>query len=494
MTTSAASAAAASSLTLNNMNRLETHKLYMTLLQFSLYDNPYKHYSRKIKLKKVPPLHSGASASASHSGNPVEYIIASSYPSSASSSLRSADTSAATTTIKTRKKMKVTTAASAEIETECEPESPKSNKIIEEEPQTNIIIFKPNEHEKMKNMKYSLSELKTLCSHYGIKKSGTKSDLSQRIYMHLKQSYYIMRIQHIFRRFISRKYRTLCGPGYLHTSKCVNDTDFYTFDKLSNIKPTELFTYRDNDDKIYGFHIASIFHLIISSYPNITNPYTRKIIPAGVIKNMYEKLIYGSILGFRVSVKLDDNGDDDDGGNCGNCGSNGNGNGNGNAMYSTGGGQSLGNGSAIHIDRTLSREKQEELFVVDLFQHINTLGNYSDSEWFIALQRVDFIRFIRNLHDIWYYRANLSQDMKERICPPNGNPFMLNNAHINLNVLTLLTDPEIRTICVSVIDRMVRRGVSREDQCLGAFYVLATLTIVSQDARNALPWLYEAVM
>jgi hypothetical protein len=232
MTTAASAAAATASTatpaTPTTLNRLETHKLYMTLLQFSLYDNPYKHYSRKIKLKKVPPLHSGASAS--HSGNQVEYIIASSYPPSTSSSLRSADTSAATTTVKTRKKMKVTTAASAEIETEFEPESPKSNKIIEEEPQTNIIIFKPNEHEKMKHTKYSLSELKTLCTHYGIKKSGTKSDLSQRIYVHLKQSYYIVRIQRVFRHFISARYRALCGPGYLHTSKCVNDTDFYTFD------------------------------------------------------------------------------------------------------------------------------------------------------------------------------------------------------------------------------------------------------------------------
>jgi hypothetical protein len=503
MTTAITTTTPTTATTLNNTNRIETHKLYMTLLQFSLYDNPYKYYSRKIKLKKVPPLQTASSSSSSsHSGGPVEYIIVSSYPSSGSSSLRTADANAsanananasananANAVIKPRKKMKLTTSGLSDkddFETECEPELPKCQKIIEDEQVSNVIIFKPIEHEKMKNMKYSLSELKTLCSHYGIKKSGTKSDLSQRIYIHLKQSYYIMRIQHIFRQFISRKYRTLCGPGYLHTSKCVNDTDFYTFDKLSNIKPTELFTYRDNDDKIYGFHIASIFHLIISSYPNITNPYNRKIIPADVIKNMYEKLIYGSILGFRVSVKLDDNGDDDDDGS--------NGNGNGNAMYSTGGGQSLGNGSTIPVDRTLSREKQEELFVVDLFQHINTLGNYSDSEWFIALQRVDFIRFIRNLHDIWYYRANLSQDMKDRICPPNGNPFMLNNAHINLNVLTLLTDPEIRTICVSVIDRIVRRGVSREDQCLGAFYVLATLTIVSQDARNALPWLYEAVM
>ena len=434
-------------------NRAETQKLYTTLLQFSLYDNPHKYYARKIKLKRMPQtlqtLSSGSSGS-------TEYIIASSY-SSQTTSVSNTQNDA----IRTRKKMKLTSTT----ETDGEPESPKSSKV-EEELESNVIIYKPTEHEKMKNTKYSLAELRTLCRHYGIKKSGTKPELSQRIYNYLKQSYYIVRIQRIFRTFVSQKYRVLCGPGYLHTSQCVNDTDFYTFDKLSIIKPTELFTYRDSDDKIYGFHIASFFHLIMSSYPNITNPYNRKMIPALVIRNLYEKLIYGSLLGFRVSVKLDDSEEEEEEPIV-------------NTTISSGG---------------LSREKQEELFIVDLFQHINTLGNYSDSEWFIVLQREELIRFIRHIHDIWYYRANLTQEMKERISPPNGNPFVLHNAHINLNIIALLTAAELRTICVSVIERMTRRGISREDQCLGAFYVLATLTIVNQDARNALPWLYEAVL
>jgi hypothetical protein len=84
--------------------------------------------------------------------------------------------------------------------------------------------------------------------------------------------------------------------------------------------------------------------------------------------------------------------------------------------------------------------------------------------------------------------------MKERICPPHGNPFMLNNISVNLNVVNLLNDSELRTIAVSIISNIVKRGVTCEDQCLGAFYVLATLTIVNQNARNALPWLYEAVL
>jgi hypothetical protein len=71
---------------------------------------------------------------------------------------------------------------------------------------------------------------------------------------------------------------------------------------------------------------------------------------------------------------------------------------------------------------------------------------------------------------------------------------MLNNVSVNLNVVNLLNDSELRTIAVSIINNIVKRGVTREDQCLGAFYVLATLTIVNQNARNALPWLYEAVL
>jgi hypothetical protein len=340
--------------------------------------------------------------------------------------------------------------------------SPGPSSYDDEPPPSNIIILKTGEYEKVKTTKYTLTDLRTLCAHYGIKKSGTKPELTLRIYNHLRQSHVIVKIQRKFRQYVSAKYRLLSGPGYLHVKNCVNDTDFYTFDKLTDIALHNLFTFRDRDGKIYGFHIASIYNLILNSFPEITNPYNRNLLPVAIVQNVYDKLIYGTLLRFRATIKLEDvdNQDNDDDEN----------------------------------HSGLSREKQEDLYIVGLFQHINTLGNYSDSEWFTTLQRPEFLRFIRHIHDIWYYRANLSQDMKERICPPHGNPFMLNNISVNLNVVNLLNDSELRTIAVSIINNIVKRGVTREDQCLGAFYVLATLTIVNQNARNALPWLYEAVL
>lgn len=497
----------------NPTNRSETHKLYCLLLPFSLYNNPYKLYSRKMKIKRQPQSLHGSSSTISLPSSmsntlqlsASDLMIVSSYYNpnvTVTSTPASTSTSTSTSTsnvrtgpsMNTRKKMKHMFDNQSDepdncqdISTTMSSKSLGTNDENDNSPASNIIILKTSEFEKIKIGKYTLTDLRTLCSHYGIKKSGTKPELVLRIYSHLKHSYFIVKIQRKFREYVSGKYRSLCGPGYLHISKCVNDTDFYTFDKLSNILPQNLFTYLDKDGKVYGFHIASIFHLIISSYPDITNPYNRNIIPSKIIQNVYEKLIYGSLLRFRVSIKLDEvDVEDEDENNSANAVDDA-----GGGAGGAGGGAGAGTGS---VSGVLSREKQEELFIVDLFQHINTLGNYSDSEWFMALQRIELIRFIRNIYDIWYYRANLSQEMKERICPPNGNPFMLNNASVNLSVISLLNDAEIRTICVSVIDRMVRRGVSREDQCLGAFYVLATLTIVNQDARNALPWLYDAVL
>jgi hypothetical protein len=434
--------------------RSEIHRLYHLLNQFKMYNNPGRVYLRKIKLKR-----SGASSSdlssLVYSGN-IHSLGSGTVRKKMKHSNDDNDNNGP---------MDVSSTSTKDVATSIlPPPSPD-----DEPAPSNIIILKTSEYDKIKTTKYSLTDLRTLCIHYGIKRSGTKPELTLRIYTYLKQSHVIVKIQRYFRQYISAKYRSLSGPGYLHVKKCVNDTDFYTFDKLSEIAPHNLFTFMDRDGKIYGFHIASIYNLILNSFPEITNPYNRNLLPVKIIQNVYEKLIYGTLLRFRSTIKLDDMDDMDDT-------------------------NDDGTQDREKEQRGLSREKQEELYIVGLFQHINTLGNYSDSEWFTSLHRTDFLRFIRHIHDIWYYRANLSQDMKERICPPNGNPFMLNNVSVNMNVVYLLSDSELRTIAVSIISNIVKRGISREDQCLGAFYVLATLTIVNQNARNALPWLYEAVL
>ena len=211
-----AAAAAGAAPIVSSNNRIETQKLYMTLLQFSLYDNPSRQYSRKIKLKRVYPSVSSGPGGGSSTGT-IEYVIASPQQLHIvpASSIKNEG-------VKTRKKMKITSS----INESGQFDIPKLPTPVEDETPTNIIILKPSEYEKITYSKYSLTELRSLCSHYNIKKSGTKTDLIQRIYTFLKQTYFIRRIQRNFKDFLSKKYRKLSGPGYLQTTKCVNDTDF----------------------------------------------------------------------------------------------------------------------------------------------------------------------------------------------------------------------------------------------------------------------------
>ena len=40
---------------------------------------------------------------------------------------------------------------------------------------------------------------------------------------------------------------------------------------------------------------------------------------------------------------------------------------------------------------------------------------------------------------------------------------------------------------------MINKGINENSCVLGSYYVLCALTMVSSDAANTLPWLYEAV-
>jgi hypothetical protein len=43
------------------------------------------------------------------------------------------------------------------------------------------------------------------------------------------------------------------------------------------------------------------------------------------------------------------------------------------------------------------------------------------------------------------------------------------------------------------MENMISRGTNKDTQALGAFYILAALTLVNHDAAVSLPWLYQSV-
>ena len=91
------------------------------------------------------------------------------------------------------------------------------------------------------------------------------------------------------------------------------------------------------------------------------------------------------------------------------------------------------------------------------------------------------------------YRAQLSQHRKAEICPPNGNPFynIPTTAYMSTNQLHNLQS--LREMSVSIMEKLVYRAHNDSDKNIGALYILSSLTLVSLNARNSLPWLYASV-
>ena len=169
---------------------------------------------------------------------------------------------------------------------------------------------------------------------------------------------------------------------------------------------------------------------------------------------------------------------------------NNNNNNNNNAVMGSGGGMNI----ALPQD-VLTPHQRFRQHVLRLFQTINALGHYSDPEWFVALTYEQHITFLRELIDIWNYRAELSPQARRTIYPPYGDPF----PHYVLGWVThqfyiYLSPENIININLTVIERFIASAVSEADRCLGSNFILCALTLVSIPAREALPWLYQSVM
>lgn len=319
------------------------------------------------------------------------------------------------------------------------------NKKIDDE---FVSIPGTHDYELLLTTKYNQNQLKNFAKFYKLKVSGNKQQLVDRLFSYLKLSNFAIKIQKIFRGCLQRRYNSNRGPAYFKRNICTNDSDFLTADDLKSISASQFFSYKDDDNFIYGFDIVSLHNLIIKSGKSIKNPYNRNIIPTSVISSLKQLLRLSKILKITVSTEIQD------------------------------------------LSQDITNEKSMELRVLDLFQNIDSLGNYSNPQWFISLNRPKLIKFIKELQDIWDYRAQLPLDTKKLVCPPYGTPFR------NINFSFITTEQNVDNIRKTILDsleKIVNSGVDKDSRSLGAYYVLASLTLVNEDAAYALPWLFQSV-
>ena len=335
------------------------------------------------------------------------------------------------------------------------------NKITDND----FSIPKINEYNHLLFNNYNVSQLKTIAKHHKIKTTGNKEFLKKQIYNYLYYSFNVINIQKFVRSYLLKKYIFLHGPAIYNRSLCSNDVDFCSLDNLNDIPYNQFISFRDNNDHVYGFDIMSLYNLFLKMKKNITNssensnnfskdltnvenPFTTQAIPSNVLTQLVDFIRLSNILKINISLNYNDL-------------------------------------------LELSENKKIEMKILTLFQRIDSLGNYTNIKWFNDLDKYNLVQFIRELFDIWNYRANLCQSLKCEIVPPTGNPFY--DGHININNLQQYNFLQLKKYAIYVIDLMVNKGINENSCSLGSYYVLCALTLVSQEAANSLPWLYEAV-
>jgi hypothetical protein len=392
----------------------------------------------------------------------------------------------------------------------------------------NYNILNLNEENENGPADYKVAELKEMCAiiqrdfdYKKVKLSGTKGELRQSVYNFYHHTFHCIKIQLKFNSFLRRKLNKLRGPALINREICVNETDFYSLDPIREIPNQQFFSYEEaakeerNSKKscYYGFDIASIYNLILSDngveneyalsrrliFNESNNPYNRNKIPHNVIRDILKIIKLDRILSRKRVIKNkkmtknqmmnnhvnDNNNYEYDNNNYVSENDN-----NNNAVMGSGSGMNI----ALPQD-VLTPHQRFRQHVLRLFQTINALGHYSDPEWFVALTYEQHITFLRELIDIWNYRAELSPQARRTIYPPYGDPF----PHYVLGWVThqfyiYLSPENIININLTVIERFIASAVSEADRCLGSNFILCALTLVSIPAREALPWLYQSVM
>ena len=328
----------------------------------------------------------------------------------------------------------------------------KKDKISEND----FYILNYEEYNNLNTINYNVKQLKEMCKYYNLKISGNKKELVSRIYKYLHDSFYAIKIQSIIRKYFCKLSISLRGPALFKRNLSTNDNDFYTFDKIQSISFYNFISWRE-DKNIFSFDIYSLHELINNSVkskprgqpPNKTlNPYNRSEISSEIVNNLMHIIRLNKIHGKKFKI------------------------------------------NKISEENKLTIQIINNKYV-EICNRLDSLGNYTDVNWFISLDRRQIIKFINLIHDIWNYRAQIPDNVKREICTPVGRPF----AFLNLSTSFLETRGilDIKMVFIKLILNFINRGINESSSSLGAMYVLSALTLVNNNAAEAMPWLYQSV-
>ena len=246
-------------------------------------------------------------------------------------------------------------------------------------------------------------------------------------------------IQQWFRTLRRRRIQCYRGPAQKNRSICVNETDFYTCQSIQSIPELYFFSYSDQNQRVFGFDIRSIYKLL--SY-SIINPYNTCEIP----KSVRLQIEY---LWKHTNTQLQ-----------------------------------------IISSKPLSKLKMYEQSVLSICNQYDQLGYYLDVNVILELTSKQIILFYKYAEDIWNYRAqHLTLDIKKKIVQ-DGIAF-----HIPIWMIRKYSPIKLKKLLIYEMARFVE-GPSdipntKDDKVMGVLFILTALVQVSKKMYMAYPHLWQ---
>ena len=120
---------------------------------------------------------------------------------------------------------------------------------------------------------------------------------------------------------------------------------------------------------------------------------------------------------------------------------------------------------------------------------MDSLKNYTKCKWFLELNLHELKELYKQLEDIWNYRLCLTYTDKLKYTS-DGKLFTLSvQKFFRIN-----SKQTAQKILLSEFNRLVTEGNLESDRSTACQWILSALTLVHEDARSSMPWLYQSAL
>ena len=248
----------------------------------------------------------------------------------------------------------------------------------------------------------------------------------------------IKKIQTFWRRHIPLYRYLQQGPAANSYSLAVNDTELYSLDSIHTVPKHYFISFSDERKSVWAFDVRTIVQTMATGFPS-ENPYTREKLLDRAVERIHSRIAWLRSRKYPI----------------------------------------------LHMNNdVLTAEQTWNHTVLNIFLKIEALGYYASCDWYHKLTLSQHMSFYNSIFVLWEYRLGLTRADKDRVVPGHENLFRFQPSDMPMKSAHWW---EKNTL--TIMEAFITRSPEKEQQKLGAMYVLMALTRVSRRVAEAFPWL-----